>query len=385
VGVAPTLRGVSRYQLRATLGAGTYGTVYRGYDPQLDREVAVKVLNNVGHDSQEVIGRFLREARSAARLHHPNIVAVFDAGQEGETSFIASALIDGPPLSRYVVPGGMEPRRAVALFVQLLDALAYAHENGILHRDIKPANMLVDRNGHLFLTDFGLAGSTAPDAVRLTRNDAVLGTPAYMPPEQALSQIDRIGPASDLYSAGVVLYHLLTGQLPFDGPLAVVMYHLVHTVPIQPLHLRPGLCPYLNGLCMHLLAKQPEQRPQSARAVAAMLRQWLNSSNALTVPPPAPANAAAMQSLEAMRTHQSLAQHSTLGPEIQMRYPVTHRPLPPPPKVSLQVRMARILLALSVAGLMLTLSVGGLFWLLNEEKPRISTVTAPAKSTPRGK
>src|SRR5579884_2181539 len=176
---------VGRYEVRARLGAGAFGAVYRAYDPQLEREVALKMLRQETLASPQAVERFRREAKAAARMLHPNIVPVHDAGQHGNDFYIASAFIAGGTLSAQVPEKGMEPTRAVGLVVQLLDALAYAHSQGVLHRDVKPDNCLVDDQGRLYLTDFGLAGWREQQRSRMTKLGAVLGTAAYMAPEQA--------------------------------------------------------------------------------------------------------------------------------------------------------------------------------------------------------
>ncbi len=267
---------IGRYQIRGPLGVGSYGQVYRAFDPHLLREVAIKVLHPDRLDSTEAVERFRREARSAGRLHHPGIVPVYDAGQHEDRFYIASALIDGQPLSQLIPPGGMDPRRAVQLTLQVAEALAHAHEHGILHRDVKPANVLVDRQDQAYLTDFGLAGSAIPDPNRLTRPGSILGTPAYMSPEQARSQLELIGPATDLYSLGVILYQMLTGHVPFEGSLAAVIQQVIMTVPLPPSQRRPDVDPQLDAICMRLLAKNPAERFPSARVLADTLRYWLN-------------------------------------------------------------------------------------------------------------
>jgi serine/threonine protein kinase len=187
---------IGRFQVRALLGSGAFGTVYRAYDPQLDRDVALKVARQETVDSPERTERFLREARTAAKLHHPRIVPVYEAGVAGPHHYIASTYIAGRTLAQTIAAGTLDCRGAVAIVCDLAEALAYAHAQGVVHRDVKPANVMLDAKGQPYLTDFGLARSE--DArTRLTRLGEILGTPAYMAPEQAAGHSGASLPASD--------------------------------------------------------------------------------------------------------------------------------------------------------------------------------------------
>ncbi len=266
---------VGRFRIRALLGAGAYGTVYRAFDPHLDREVALKVPNaNTLRDSK-AIARFRREAKAAAKLNHPHIVPVLDAGVDDGRYFIASAFVPGRTLKEIIPEGGLEPWLAVRLTLQLCEALTYAHGQNVLHRDVKPANILLDEQGLLYLMDFGLAGWADQDGSRLTQTGSLLGTPAYMAPEQAKGETGRIGPWSDQYGAGVVLYEMLTGAVPFDGPAYGIMYEIVHHPPPPPSRHRPDLDPRLEEICLRALAKQPEDRYPSCLELATTLYAWL--------------------------------------------------------------------------------------------------------------
>ncbi len=268
---------IGRYQIRDKVGKGAFGTVFQAYDPKLDRMVALKVLHPQALTSQRAVERFQREARAAARMLHPHIVPVYDAGQHGERSYITSAFISGCSLAAAIPEEGLEVRRAVRLALQLTEALGYAHQQGVLHRDVKPANILLDEKDHLFLTDFGLAGWTEPSGSRLTRLGATLGTPSYMAPEMATGDLKRISPASDVYSAGVVLYEMLTGQVPFEGPVEVLLYQAIETPPPPPSQFRPGLDSELEAICLKALAKKPEERFAGAQEMAEALREWLSA------------------------------------------------------------------------------------------------------------
>ncbi len=181
---------IGRFQVRAALGAGAFGAVYRAYDPQLDREVALKVPQAGTLDSPQCVERFLREARAAARLFHPHIIPVYEADCDGGRYYIASKFIDGQTLAAALDAGPLEPRKAARIVCDLAEALAHAHEQGVVHRDVKPANVMLDRKGQPHLTDFGLA-HLQEKAEKLTQTGAILGTPAYMAPEQAAG---RSGP-----------------------------------------------------------------------------------------------------------------------------------------------------------------------------------------------
>ena len=267
------LTAVGRFVIRAKLGAGAFGTVYRAYDPDLEREVALKVPNPGVMTDARRAERFVREAKLAARLWHPNIVPVFEAGKSGEHYYIASALVDGVPLSDDIPERGADLARAVWLARELAEALAYAHDNNIVHRDVKPQNVMIDKQGRLLLMDFGLASLQEDDA-RMTRDGTVMGTPAYMSPEQARGESADVTPAADQYAVGVVLYELLTGRVPFRGPVASVMHNVIHSAPEPPRARRPEVPAELEAICLKAMAKRPEDRYASCAALAAALRAW---------------------------------------------------------------------------------------------------------------
>ncbi|HMP60573.1 MAG TPA: protein kinase [Gemmatales bacterium] len=272
---------IGRYIVKRLIGAGAFGKVYHAHDPQLDRDVAIKMLRPDMVTSSQAVERFQREARAAARMMHPHIVPVFDTGQHGPSQFIAQAFIPGSTLAGQIPERGMEPRRAVTLMLQILDALGYAHQQGIQHRDVKPVNIMMAANDHLYLMDFGLAKWVEEGTARLTQEGAILGTPAYMAPEQAEGRADAIGPASDLYAAGVMLYELLTGRLPFEGPTPALLYHVIHSPPPAPTRFRPELDSYLSQVVLKALAKNPTDRFQSAEEFRLALKNWLNRAPTL--------------------------------------------------------------------------------------------------------
>src|SRR5579863_5675511 len=265
---------IGRFVIQEKLGAGAFGAVYRAFDPHLKREVALKVPHPGALSEPRLVERFLREGRAAAGLHHPHIVPVFDAGQDGPHHYLASAFIPGRTLAHEVSSGPLEFRRAAELVRQLAEALAYAHGQGIVHRDIKPANVLLDEKGEAHLADFGLA-HRADEGGELTREGAVMGTPAYMAPEQAEGHKGEPLPASDQYSLGAVLYELLTGEAPFSGPPAIVLYNVIHQEPEPPRKRYPRIPPELEAVCLKAMAKRPEKRYASCADFAADLRRWL--------------------------------------------------------------------------------------------------------------
>ncbi|HEX8202074.1 MAG TPA: protein kinase, partial [Isosphaeraceae bacterium] len=267
---------IGRFEVRARLGAGAFGTVYRAYDPVLDRDVALKVPHPGSLQTPRMVERFLREAKASAQLRHPHIVPVFDAGVDDADRYIASAFIAGRPLCDVIeAEGPLDLRRAARIAHDLAGALHYAHSLGIIHRDVKPANIMLDADGHALLMDFGLARFELSEE-KLTRDDAVLGTPAYMPPEQARGDAPSIGPASDQYSLGATLYELLTGHAPFEGPPAIVVFNVQRQEPSPPRQDRPEVPPDLETICLKAMAKEPAARFADCGALADDLRRWLD-------------------------------------------------------------------------------------------------------------
>jgi serine/threonine protein kinase len=265
---------VGRYELLRPLGSGGFGEVWVAFDPQLDREIAIKIPHAGILGDAASVGRFYREAKAAAKLKHPNIVRVHDAGSDGSTHFIAAEFIPGRTLREYCAPGGMDIREAVRIVADIAAAVFYAHRSNIVHRDIKPGNILMDAANQPHLTDFGLASQL--DASALTANGTVLGTPIYMAPEQAAGRFGAALPACDQYSLGTVLYELLTGRPPFSGSNSVVLYHKLNSSPPSPSSIRSEIPSEVEAICLKAMDRIPEKRFPDCEAMAVALRNWLD-------------------------------------------------------------------------------------------------------------
>jgi eukaryotic-like serine/threonine-protein kinase len=274
-----------RYQLGSLLGVGGMARVYLATDRVLERQVAVKVLSPSDAQDPVFVERFRREARSAARLSHPNIVAVFDSGADADQPYLVMEYVPGQSLAQLLHrQGRLAPRRAVELAIQVGAALAAAHAQGLVHRDIKPANVLVGPDGQVKVTDFGIAKAAA--ATTLTGTGTVLGTAAYLSPEQA--QGGPVDARSDLYGLGCVLYELLCGSPPFGSgadraPVATATRHL--SEPPEPPSMRnPQVNPALDQVVLTALAKDPAQRYQSATDMQEALQGVLTGDAAAALP-----------------------------------------------------------------------------------------------------
>jgi serine/threonine protein kinase/formylglycine-generating enzyme required for sulfatase activity len=259
-----------RYRIVRALGRGAMGTVYLAEDTQLQRQVAIKTQHFTDESGQELLERFYREARAAATLRHPHICPVYDVGDINGQHYITMAYIEGQLLSAFVNPAVPQTERQILIAVgKIAQALQQAHEHGIVHRDLKPSNIMVDRQGEPVIMDFGLAQYTqSGEEHRLTQTGMLLGSPAYMSPEQVEGDPTKVGPAADQYGLGVILYELLTGQVPFVGSLTSVMGQIVSRAPRPPSQLRSGLDPRIDALCLKMLAKNPADRLASLTAVA---------------------------------------------------------------------------------------------------------------------
>jgi serine/threonine-protein kinase len=255
-----------RYVLEQELGRGGMGVVYRARDSQLDRPVALKFLGSMVDSSEEFRQRFIREARTAAKINHPNIVSIYDISASVGKAYIAMEYIEGPSLHKYISQRkALKPKEAVNVIVQTCSALAAIHDAGIVHRDIKPDNILLAKGGLVKLTDFGLA--KAEDS-RMTRTGVVMGTPSYMAPEQVLGKEADV--RSDIYSLGLVLHECLTGETAFLGPDVLELQ--LQKMPPLPSTKAEGIPPELDAIVMRCVAKKPEERFPNVRELVSALR-----------------------------------------------------------------------------------------------------------------
>ncbi len=264
-----------RYRILKELGSGAMGKVYLAHDSQLDRQVALKTPSFSGSNDDDMVTRFYREARSAAKIQHRNICPIFDVGEIDGRHFISMAFVKGRCMSDFIKPGKMPPQRTSAILVQRLAvALAEAHRHNVIHRDLKPTNIMIDLKKEPIVMDFGLARQMDVES-RVTQSGMAVGTPAYMSPEQIRGELEEVGTTADIYALGVILYELLTGQLPFRGPIAKVVYAIVHDVPAAPSTISHEIEPELEAICAKMMAKNRDERYQSMDDVAAKLKRYL--------------------------------------------------------------------------------------------------------------
>jgi hypothetical protein len=264
-----------RYRIQRRLGRGGMGTVHLALDTELHRPVALKVPSAGAGGKPELIERLLREARAAAALRHPNVCPVYDVGRINGVPYLTMAYIEGRTLQDVLDAGeGPEPAESAALVRRLALALQEAHALGLVHRDLKPSNIMIDRAGEPVVMDFGLVRRAGAADVQLTHSGVMLGTPSYMAPEQVNGDVEAMGPATDVYGLGVILYLLLTGEMPFLGPLHAVLAQILTQDPVPPSQLRPGLDARLDVVCLKAMAKSPADRYPSMTALAAALEPF---------------------------------------------------------------------------------------------------------------
>lgn len=275
----PVPKSFGRYQIEKELGKGAMGVVYLAVDTQLGRKVALKIPKRSSLEDPAALERFYREAQTTSQIRHPNICPVFDVGAIDGTHYLTMAFIPGKPISAFVGKGKLPAAKQVALLIRKIAlAIEEAHKNGIIHRDLKPSNVMLDDRNEPIVMDFGLARQTnTAENARLTQSGAILGTPAYMPPEQVNGDLDQIGAQSDIYALGVILYQFLTGELPFNGPILKVLAQIIIAQPKRPSELRPDVDPALEAICLKMMAKDRSQRYGNMKDVAAALTDYLKS------------------------------------------------------------------------------------------------------------
>jgi tetratricopeptide (TPR) repeat protein len=267
-------RCIGHFQLLQQLGRGAFGSVWKARDQELDRVVAIKLPH--GQQLDEIDAeRFLREARAAAQLRHAGIVAVHEVGREAGQIYIVSEFIHGATLREWLDVKAVSFRDAAQMMIAIAQALEHAHQHGVIHRDLKPANILVDQHGAPHIADFGLAKRDAGE-LTMTLEGQVLGTPAYMSPEQARGEGHRVDARSDVYSLGVILFELLTGELPFRGTQRMLTLQILHDEPPSPRKLNGHIPKDLETITLKCLAKEPNRRYQTADELAADLRRFLD-------------------------------------------------------------------------------------------------------------
>jgi serine/threonine-protein kinase len=266
-----TLAG-GRYRLERALGSGGMAVVYCARDEELSRTVAVKLLAEHLMEDREFRQRFLREARVAARLSHPNVVAIYDAGEDDGRPFIVMELVEGETLGNVLARRGrLPPHEVVELGIQAAAGLAHAHARGLVHRDVKPHNLLIRTDGVLKVADFGIARAVASATRRLTSAGTILGTAAYLAPEQASGE--TVTAAADIYALGAVFYEALTGSAPFEGRTPFELLTARQRDAVVPVSDRAaGVPPALEEIVMRCLARKPEYRPASAGELERLLR-----------------------------------------------------------------------------------------------------------------
>lgn len=266
------------YRIVGELGRGGMGVVYKALQETLEREVALKVIRAGGAADADEVRRFLREAVTAAKLRHPNIVTVYELDVVDGIYYYTMEYIEGQDLGRLIAAGPLPVRRAVILALKVARALDHAHGKGVVHRDLKPGNIILDGAGEPMVTDFGLAldleSRPGPSAY-------AAGTPWYMAPEQVADSGAPVGPACDVYALGVVLFEMLAGQVPFAGARAEEVFAAIETrEPPDPRELRPEVDEHLSAICLRCMRKNPAERCASAAKLAAELAAWLGGGGA---------------------------------------------------------------------------------------------------------
>jgi serine/threonine protein kinase len=361
---AQGLERLGKYEIRTTLGRGAMGTVYEAWDPVIARKVAIKTVSlpDAGDDSaQDELARFQREAQAAGRLNHPNIVGVFDYGEAHGLAYIVMEFVDGHTLrsviekqERFALP------EIVRLMNELMAGLQFSHDRGVVHRDIKPANLILTADGKLKIADFGIARI---ESSSMTQAGTVLGTPTYMSPEQFMGQ--TVDLRTDIYSSGVLLYQLLTGERPFEGSMVAIMHKALNTVPPAPSELSVTVPPSFDPVVARAMAKRPEHRYASASEFAAAIHAALDGAADLLAGT-APVSVDATVVARPAPTPRAAA-------------------APPPAAVPVPKKASRVPLFAGLAAVVIV-AIGGAFWFVSRPAPpeqtaSITPVIAPPQVT----
>ncbi|MEM6777621.1 MAG: protein kinase [Planctomycetota bacterium] len=262
------------FKLLRKLGSGAFGTVYQAFDESLARSVAIKIPRKE-QVSTKAAAMFLREARTAAQLRHPNIVSVHEVGREDDRIYIVSDLVDGVTLTDWLSKRPPTSQHAARLMIQISLAIHYAHQQGVIHRDLKPGNIMLDRDDTPYVMDFGLAKLDATE-MTMTMDGQILGTPAYMAPEQARGESRHVDCRADIYALGVILFEMLTGDRPFRGNTQMLLLQLLNDEPPNPRRLNPGIHRDIETICLKCLEKPREKRYETAAALADDLQRYLD-------------------------------------------------------------------------------------------------------------
>ena len=361
---------LGKYEIRGVLGRGAMGTVYEAFDPVIDRRVAIKTVrlpDAADEDAQAELARFRREAQAAGRLHHPNIVGVFDYGETPELAYIVMEFVDGHTLKAALdKQERFSPEAAVRLMEALLAGLQFSHERGVVHRDIKPANVILTDAGDVKIADFGIARI---ESSSMTQAGTVMGTPAYMSPEQFMGQ--TVDARTDIYSSGVLLFQLLTGERPFEGSMTSIMHKALNTAPPRPSELSVTAPAAFDPVVAKAMAKRPEDRYATAADFARAIRAALTAP-ALTAPTGVPPDAIAEDA-----TMIAPAARPAVVPAVAPAAPTT-------PVTPASARSSRLPM-LAGAGVVAVLLIGGGAWFaLRPSAPQqVAAVgtTAPPSST----
>jgi serine/threonine-protein kinase len=349
---------LGKYEIKRQLGRGAMGTVYEGWDPIIERRVAIKTVNlpdASDPETEEALARFRREAQAAGRLTHPNIVGVFDYGETGEVAYIVMEYIDGPPLKNLL---DKQERFTIATTVRimedLLSGLKFSHDRGVVHRDIKPANVMLTSEGQAKIADFGIARI---ESSSMTQAGTVLGTPAYMSPEQIMGQV--VDARSDIYSSGVLLYQLLTGERPFEGGMSAIMHKALNTEAPLPSQISVTSPTPFDAVVRKAMAKRPEDRFANAAEFAAAIRDAASGR--------APVQTPAEDDQEATMVMPSRSA-ARPAPPPPVPPPATPRPaaaasVPEPKKKSMLPAI------IGAVVLLLLLAAGGVYYFVIKPKP----------------